>query len=330
MKLARGRREEQRKQQQELKKYINYAFKRPMQACKAEVLIETTNGKIRILDNQEDIHKKEREYTQNFMGKGRKRWYLDKNKLHPFFQNTPAGKAWRTRIQNDEMTDKDWEAIPTRLRNVYKIAKAVKNKQGITMNAEHYGNMFTREVTLKELDKYLARTKKNTAPGKSGIRIDHIAALPDEIRKCISNLLSIPYVTGLGYDAWKVELVNWTPKEEGNNDINKRRPLMYYEVLRKVWIGMRVRRVLYIWKSNGIIDKDNFAFLTGLSTMQPLMIKKLILENAKYHNKDLTLIDIDFSKAYDSTEKFAKDMALRRLGFPQDGLDLWQLYDDTR
>ena len=37
------------------------------------------------------------------------------------------------------------------------------------------------------------------------------------------------------------------------------------------------------------------------------MIKKLILENAKYHNKDLTLIDIDFSKAYDSTEKFAKE-----------------------
>ena len=74
---------------------------------------------------------------------------------------------------------------------------------------------------------------------------------------------------------------------------------------------MRVRRVLHIWKSNGIIDKDNFAFLTGLSTMQPLMIKKLILENAKYHDKDLTLLDIDFSKAYDSTEKFAKDMALK-------------------
>ena len=126
MKLARGRREEQRKQQQELKKYINCAFKRPMQASKAEVLMQTTDGKIQILDNQEDIHKKEREYTQIFMGKGRKRWYLDKNKLHPFFQNTPAGKTWRTRIQNDEMTDKDWEAIPIRLRKVYKIAKAVK------------------------------------------------------------------------------------------------------------------------------------------------------------------------------------------------------------
>ena len=42
------------------------------------------------------------------------------------------------------------------------------------------------------------------------------------------------------------------------------------------------------------------------------------------------MIDVDFSKAYDSTEQFAKDMALRRLGFPEEALHLWQMYDDTR
>ena len=48
----------------------------------------------------------------------------------------------------------------------------------------------------------------------------------------------------MGYSDWKEEIVNWIPKEEGNPDINKRRPLMYYEVLRKMCIGIRVRRVL--------------------------------------------------------------------------------------
>jgi len=70
--------------------------------------------------------------------------------------------------------------------------------------------------------------------------------------------------------------------------------------------------------------------LTGRTTVQPLMIKKMILEDAQFYNKDLTMIDIDFSKAYDSTEKFAKEISLRRLGFPQEGLDLWQQYDNTR
>ena len=198
------------------------------------------------------------------------------------------------------------------------------------MKAEMYGNIFTSEITLKELDKYIARIKKNTAPGLSGVRVDHIAALPDNLRTAIAKLLSVPYTTGMGYSAWKEEIVNWTPKEDGNPDINKRRPLMYYEVLRKMCIGMRVRRVLNVWRRHGIIDENNYAFLTGKSTMQPLMIKKMILEEAEKLKKKLTLIDVDFSKAYDSTEKFAKEISLRRMGFPEEGIDLWQKYDDSR
>ena len=42
------------------------------------------------------------------------------------------------------------------------------------------------------------------------------------------------------------------------------------------------------------------------------------------------MIDIDFSKAYGSTEGFAKDMTLRRMGFPEEGIELWRQYDNTR
>ena len=52
--------------------------------------------------------------------------------------------------------------------------------------------------------------------------------------------------------------------------------------------------------------------------MQPLMIKKMILEEAAQRNKELTMIDVDFSKAYDSTERFAKEISLRRMGFPEE------------
>ena len=48
----------------------------------------------------------------------------------------------------------------------------------------------------------------------------------------------------------------------------------------------------------------------------------MILEEARETNKALTLVDVDFSKAYDSTEKFAKEMTLRRMGFPEEGIEL--------
>ena len=56
----------------------------------------------------------------------------------------------------------------------------------------------------------------------------------------------------------------------------------------------------------------------------------MILEEVAKLKKKIALIDIDFSKAYDSTEKFAKDITLRRMGFPEEGLDLWQMYDCDR
>jgi len=48
----------------------------------------------------------------------------------------------------------------------------------------------------------------------------------------------------------------------------------------------------------------------------------MILEDAKFRRKGLTMVDVNFSKAYDSTEQFTKDISLRRLGFPEEGLEM--------
>ena len=46
------------------------------------------------------------------------------------------------------------------------------------------------------------------------------------------------------------------------------------------------------------------------------MIKKMILEEAEKWKKKLTLIDVDFSKAYDSTEKNCKRNFTKKDGIP--------------
>jgi len=330
MKKWKYKKDEQRKNQHEVKKYYDYALKRKPQEAKPTVLYEKVADELIIVEGKKEIYKKELEFSKKHMGKFRERWYIHGDKMLPAFSDSDYGSQWRKDLQNGTLSKEQWEQIPDKLRGVFKCAKACINKEGKAMSPEMYGDTFTAKITLAELDRYIARIKKNTAPGMSGIRVDHIAALPDNMRKAIAKVLSIPYTTGMGYSDWKEEIVNWTPKEEGNPDINKRRPLMYYEVLRKICIGIRVRRVLNIWRKNGIIDENNYAFLTGKSTMQPLMIKKMILEEAKFYNKDLTLIDVDFSKAYDSTERFAKEISLRRMGFPEEGLNLWQMYDSNR
>ena len=52
-------------------------------------------------------------------------------------------------------------------------------------------------------------------------------------------------------------------------------------------MGIRLGKIMRIWKNKGIIDENNYAFLTGKSTTQPLMIKKMILEEVAKLKKKL-------------------------------------------
>jgi hypothetical protein len=60
------------------------------------------------------------------------------------------------------------------------------------------------------------------------------------------------------------------------------------------------------------------------------MIKKMAMEDTEFYKKSLASTDADFSKAHDSTERFANGLSLRRMGFPQEGLYLWKLCDASR
>jgi hypothetical protein len=274
MKKYKQRREQQRKSPQGLKPYINYVLQRPTQEEKPWVLMEETKeGETKVIDTKKTVEEAERKFTEEHMGKGRKRWYIRQGELIKPFKKK-EGRGWRKRLQTGTMTKEDWKFIPKKLRYIYKQARAVYNKKGERMEGRMYGDIFTAAITRWEMDAYIARMRKNTAPGVSGIRIDHVAALPEEMRELIALAISLPYITGMGYAMWEEEIVNWVPKEEGNMDIKKRRPLMYYEVLRKLSVGIRVKKVLKVWRDNKIIDDDNYAFLTGRTTVQPLMIKK--------------------------------------------------------
>ena len=78
MKYFKNKREEQRKSQGELKKYINYALQRPDPENKPLTMFEQTNQGTIIIDGETEIKNKEREVTAKHMGKGRKRNYIKK------------------------------------------------------------------------------------------------------------------------------------------------------------------------------------------------------------------------------------------------------------
>jgi hypothetical protein len=57
------------------------------------------------------------------------------------------------------------------------------------------------------------------------------------------------------------------------------------------------------------------------------MIKRLLLERAKHHGLPMVAAELDWMKAYDSVDRWVKEMALRRLGLAYDFIDYLLEFD---
>ena len=106
MKYFKYRREEQRKSQGELKKYIDYALQRPTTENKPLTMFEQTEKGTKMIDGEEEIKIKEKEMTEKHMGKGRKRYYINKGKIIKELSQTKEGRLWRIKLHEGKLTKK--------------------------------------------------------------------------------------------------------------------------------------------------------------------------------------------------------------------------------
>ena len=106
-----------------------------------------------------------------------------------------------------------------------------------------------------------------------------------------------------------------------------KRPLKLQNVLRKMWIGMLKNRIVRVWYEHGLIDSGQHAFLKGKSTAAPICARKFVLADARYKRLFAALGDIDLHHAYDQTERWVKEMSLRRFGVPEEGLKYLAEFD---
>jgi len=216
---------------------------------------------------------------------------------------------------------------------VPKEAHEFFEKGRVVLAQEHlsdYDGIFDTEIPFPTFDKFCSAKAKDRAPSVSNVRIDHVCSAQIRERKLICKILSLPYLTGRTFSSWDHEIINWIPKEPGNPAIDRRRPIALLEVLRKVTLGVKKQQVFDVWEKHNLIDKGNFAFMPGKFISDPILIKRLLLEDAVWLEKQLITLDVDYKAAFDKVPYFIKEMSLRRMGMPERGIDLWCAHDQTR
>ena len=122
---------------------------------------------------QEVITEEEKYLPQHMNGAKNPYFQTNNGEQHPFLGKTKEAKEARRRYQIGEGP---MEKIPDQFKEVFEESKIKKSKITNEPITELVRDIFVTEIPKHLWREYLAGKKKNTSPGKSGIRVDHIAA----------------------------------------------------------------------------------------------------------------------------------------------------------
>jgi hypothetical protein len=118
---------------------------------------------------------------------------------------------------------------------------------------------------------------------------------------------------------WKSRAIRVVPKVAGSSALKDVRPITLLDVLCKCLYRTLIKRVYKVWEDHQLLSKWQWAFRGGAGAEQPLTLLQLISEDSFARKETLLAMSQDISKAYDYVHRhMAQEMALRRLGVPED------------
>ena len=123
-------------------------------------------------------------------------------------------------------------------------------------------------------------------------------------------------IDGTSADSLKMGTIVLLLKDE-----RRYRPVCLLEALYRATMTRMSDRMLDLFQEFDLLDEDQHAFVRDGSTAAPLDILNAAMERSLGTNSPLHLVLLDATSAYDCVELSMLDVALRRLGAPEDFID---------
>ena len=135
------------------------------------------------------------------------------------------------------------------LRALCDTFKVTVKEQTITALQES----LTEPFTFEEFQRGIARLTKDKAPGPSMVTSNMLKALPEEVLKRMYDLMNELWSRKEIPLWWKDHVLTPAPKSELVDHLDQMRPIGLFEITRKVWTAMVVRRIYSIWHHHKVL-----------------------------------------------------------------------------
>ncbi|GFR71463.1 endonuclease-reverse transcriptase [Elysia marginata] len=152
--------------------------------------------------------------------------------------------------------------------------------------------------TCSEIEKTIAKSKSNRAPGEDRITADMLKADTSMSAKCLVGLFNKVWTEEKVPDAWKKAILIKLPKKGVLSQCNNWRGINLLSVPGKIFC----RVIFYRIKSS--VDKalreEQAGLREGRSSIDQIFILRTIIEQSIEWNSSTYINFIDFKKAFDS------------------------------
>ncbi|CAB4397484.1 unnamed protein product [Rhizophagus irregularis] len=246
-----------------------------------------------------------------------------------------------------EKSDYCWNKIPKDDKSVKEIFEEIKNLYQIYLILYNHDLLQFKEEKIKlaidqrcedllenqkhlmveptndELNEALNKLSNNKASGPTGISNEMLKHTSPEFKEIIRKLIILIFNNQEIPLEWKYANVYPIPKPKpwGCQLVNTR-PITLLETARKLMVSIMNARLSTILQKNKILKGLQFAGLPFSSTFEPLRIINEIIQDANENDKELWILSLDMSKAYDRVNIFMLEKAMQRLKIPSSFINL--------
>ncbi|GBB97321.1 hypothetical protein RclHR1_29670002 [Rhizophagus clarus] len=172
-------------------------------------------------------------------------------------------------------------------------------------------------ITSSELQMTIQSLPNNKAPGPTGITYEFWKHFPKRHHTILLTLFNNILQTGHIPSAWKSALLYPIPKPEfWNYQLEKTRPIILLESLRKIFVKIITDRLNKFLHTTNALQPNNQAGIAGSSTAEIILTIQTCIDINLAQNRKFYIMVQDLSKAYDRINLDLLTKAMDRLDLP--------------
>ena len=188
------------------------------------------------------------------------------------------------------------------------------------------------KLTWNTFHKCLRQLPSKKQPGPDGIPNELLKALPQEVTTAMYQLCTVLWATGLTPDSWKISKTVLLDKGKPDTaNLQNYRPIGLANTQYKLWTRLITTVILNYAEQYALLSYGQAGFRRFQNTIKQVQRLLMGVEDARLAGRDLYLLLIDFSSAFNTTDQDATLAVMYDLGIPTDAIEVVKdLYTGAR